>query len=161
MNQFFDDDEKEGKRNDEKIANKIDKFRDLVEENRPEMLKLDEDIQKKIMKIILIEGSVKYKVTKTLSGKLDYFFRFFYLILFLIFVNYQVISVFKSYLLFTILTLLIVGLVLGYFLSKVFQKIKKMNKKIKDDSNKWRFCDGICYFFRCKQCKRLPIKSLF
>ncbi|CAI2385451.1 unnamed protein product [Moneuplotes crassus] len=107
--------------------------------------KLKTETKKKIEEIIKIETSTSYRLASHIMNRLDIFCRFWFPIVYMIWFNITIFTYGYNYILFSILSVLIVCVIGGYF----FMKIKDLKKK-----RGLTTCQSIKYYMRCR-CLRL------
>ena len=104
---------------------------------------MEPETKKSILAILRIENSKWFHLCEHISLRLDYFFRFFYLIGFLWFLAFSVAILYENLLLFYVLLGVCLLLLATYTALKLRYRMR---------ASRLTLCRAICFYLKCRCC---------
>ena len=134
-----------GRKDPEAFKNMFSNFRHLVQNEQTRFAHLDRNTREGILEMLAIDDSKWFHFCEHISLRLDYFFRFFYLIGFLWFVAFSFSTLYDQQAIAIGLTALCLILLAAYVTLKLKYRMR---------IDRLTLGQSICFYLRCHCCIR-------
>ena len=132
------------KRSNSHIQKSFQKLKTWIIHNKGEFIqKLKPETRKKIAEVVKLESCIKYRLTRHIMNRLDIFCRFWFPIVYLIWLNFMLLSLEHNYIRFTVFSVLISAVVASYVVMKI--KETKQTHKITTWQSIKYYMKGKCW----------------